>query len=146
MVAWRQHIKIHGKFFLSYGHTIMVQYILEQPSSWSTLLIRLSWPLSRGRPSILLASQVYSCLLRPTQYLAICSKDSCFALNHFLAYWRPSTSVQVNNTSALHHIHTGTRIYITSAVLFIFFFTLLPLLLAGWLPLTLPVRHKYFTV
>ncbi len=43
-------------FFHMGSHTIMVQYILEQPSSWSTLLIHLSWPLSRGRPSLLLAS------------------------------------------------------------------------------------------
>jgi hypothetical protein len=44
--------------------------------------------------------------------------------------------------SALLHIHTDTYIYITSILLFILFFTLLPLLLAGRLPLTLPVGHR----
>ncbi len=99
----------------------MTLYILERLSSWSTSQIRLSWPLSRGRLCLLLVPfpQVYFCLLWPTQYLAICSNSSCFTLNPFLAYWRPSTSVQVNNTSALHHIHTDIRIYITSALLFI---------------------------
>ncbi len=63
--------------------------------------------------------------------------------NPFLAYWRLTTSVYVNNKSALHHIHTDTHITITSILLFILFFTLLPLLLAGWLPPTLPVGHNY---
>ncbi len=122
----------------------MALYILERPSSWSTSRICLSWPWSRGRLSLLLVlfPQVYSCLLWPTQYLAVCSHGSYFALNPFLAYWQPNTSVQVNNMSALHHIHTDTHIYITSILLFILFFTPLPLLLAGWLPLTLPVGHN----
>ncbi len=100
-------------------HTNMALYILKQPSSWSTSRIRLSWPWSRGRLSFLLVlfPQVYSCLLWPTQYLAVCSKGSYFALNPFLAYWPPNT-VQVNNTSALHHIHTDKHIYITSVLLF----------------------------
>jgi hypothetical protein len=95
------------------SHTNMALYILERQSSWSTSRIRLSWPRSRGRLSLLLVlfSLVYSCLLWPT--LAICSNGSCFALNPFLAYWRPNISVQVNNTSALHHIHTDTHINIT---------------------------------
>jgi hypothetical protein len=126
----------------------MALYILERPSSWSTSRIHLSWPQSRGRLSLLLVlfPLVYSYLLWPTQYLAICTNSSCFALNPFLAYWRPITSVQVNKTSALHHIHTDTYIYITSILLFILFFTLLPLLLAGRLPLTLPVGHKAFAL
>jgi hypothetical protein len=114
-------------FFHTGSHTTMALYILEQPSSFSTSWIRLSWPRSRGRLSLLLVlfPQVYSSLLWPTQYLAICSNGSCLALNPFLAYWQPNTSVQVNNTSALHHIHTDTHIYITSILLFIIFFTLL---------------------
>jgi hypothetical protein len=138
-------------FFHTSRYTTLTLYILEQPSSWSTSRIRLSWPRSRGRLSLLLIlfPQVYSCLLWPIQYLdlAICSNGSCFTLNPFLAYWRPNTSVQVNNTSALHHIHTDTHIYITSVLLFILLFILLPLLpllLAGRLPLTLPVGHTFY--
>ncbi len=114
-------------FFHTGRHTTMALYILEQLSSWSTSQIRLSWPRSRGRLSLLLVlfPQVYSCLLWPIQYLAICPNGSCFGLNPFLAYWRPNTSVQVNNTSALHHIHMDTHIYITSVLLFILFFTFL---------------------
>ncbi len=89
IAACKQHIgKIHGKF-LSYGQSHnMALYILERPSSWDTSRIRLSWPRSRGRLSLLLVlfPQVYSCLLWPTQCLAICSNSSYFALNPFLAY------------------------------------------------------------
>ncbi len=92
----------------------------------------------------------YILVYSPTQYLAVCSNGSSFSHKPFLAYWRPNTSVQVNNTSALHRIHTDTHIYITSKLLFILFFTLLPLLLASRLPLTLPVGHNdsvnYYTV
>jgi hypothetical protein len=134
-----------ASFFHTGSHTNMALYILERPSFWSTSRIRPSWPRSRGRLCLLLVlfPQVYSCLLWPTQYLAVCCNGSCFALNPFLAYWQPNTSVQVNNTLALHHINTDTHIYITSILLFILFFTLLPLLLAGRLPLTLPVRQTY---
>jgi hypothetical protein len=131
-------------FFHTGNHTNMALYILERPSSWSTSRIRLSWHRSRGRLSLLpvLFPQVYSFLLWPTQYLAICSNGSYFALNPFLASWRHNTSVQVNNTSALHHIHMDTHIYITSILLFILFFILLLLLLAGRPALTLPVGQK----
>jgi hypothetical protein len=148
IAACKQHIgKIYGKF-LSYGQSHnLALYIIERPSTWDTSRICLSWPRSRGRLSLLLVPfpEVYSCLLWPTPCLAVCSNGSYFALNPFLAYWRLNTSVQVNNTSAIHHIHTGTHIYMTSILLFILFFTLLPLLLAGRLPLTLPVRHSYLT-
>jgi hypothetical protein len=134
-----------ASFFHTGSHTNMALYIPEQPSSWSTSRTCPSWPQSKGRLCLLLVlfPQVDSCLLWPTQYLAICSSGSYFALNPFLAYWRPNTSVRVNNTSALHHIHTDKHIYITSILLFILFFTLLPLLLAGRLPLILPVGHSY---
>ncbi len=136
-----------ASFFHTGNHTIIVLYILEQPSSWSTSLIRPSWPRSRVRLCLLLVlfPQVYSCLLWPTQYLAVFSNGSYFTLNPFLADWRLSTSVQVNNTTALHHLHMDTHIYITSILLFILFFTLLLLLLAGWLPLTLPVGHNKYS-
>ncbi len=145
IVTCKRHIKMHGKFFFHTGsHTIMALYILERPSSWSTSRIHLSRPLSRGRLSLSLVPfpQVHSCLLWTTQYLTVCPNGSCFALNPILAYWRPSASVQVNNTSVLHHIHMDKCIYITSVLLLIFFFTLLPLPLAGRLPLTLPVGHS----
>ncbi len=133
-----------ASFFHTGSYTNMALYILERPPSWSISQIRPSWPLSRARLSLLLASfpQVYSCLLCPTQYLAVCSNGSYFALNPFLVYWWVNTSVQANNTSVLHDIHTGRHIYVTSILLFILFFTLLPLLLAGRLPLTLPVRAQ----
>jgi hypothetical protein len=122
-----------ASFFHMGSRANMALYICERPSSWSTSQIRLSWPRSRGRLSLLLVlfPQVYSCLPWPTQYLAVCSNGSYITLNPFLAYWWPITSVQVNNTSALHHIHTDTHICITSILLLILFFTFLPLLLAG---------------
>ncbi len=88
----------------------MALYILERLSSWSTSRIHLSWPRSKGRLSLLLVlfSKVYSSLLSPTQYLAICSNGSYFTLNPFFAYWLPNTSVQVNNTSYTHR-HTYLR-------------------------------------
>jgi hypothetical protein len=45
------------------------------------------------------------------------------------------SNVQVNNTTMLHDTH----IYITSALLFFFSFTLLSLFLAGRLAQTLPI-------
>jgi hypothetical protein len=92
----------------------MSLYILERPSSWSTSRIRPSCPQSRVRLNLLLDlfPQVYSCLLWPTQYLAVCFNSSHFALDPFLACWQLNTCVKVNNTSALHHIHEDTHIYI----------------------------------
>jgi hypothetical protein len=91
-------------------------------------IIHPSWPRSSVRLSLLLVlfPKYISCLLWPTQYLAVCSNGSCFTLNPFLTNWRLNTSVQVNNMAALHHIHRNTHIYITSVLLFILFFTLLP--------------------
>jgi hypothetical protein len=136
--------KFMASIFHAGNHTIIVLYILERPSSWSTSQIRPSWPRSRVRLCLLqvLFPQVYSCLLWPTQYLAVCSNGSYFELIPFLADWLLNTSIQVNNTTALHHIYTDTHIYITLTLLFILFFKLLPLLLAGQQPLTLPVRHS----
>jgi hypothetical protein len=145
MVTHEQHLKkFVASFFLTGNHTTTALYILVRPSSWSTSRIRPSWPRSRVRLCLLLVlfPQVYCCFLWSTQYLVNCSNSSYFALNPFLAYWRPNTSVQVNNTSALHHIHMDMHIYITSILLFVLFFTLLPLLLAGRLPLILSVRHN----
>jgi hypothetical protein len=52
------------------------------------------------------------------------------------------TSVQENNMAALHNTYKDTHIYITSILLFILFFTLFLLSLAGRLAQTLPVWHK----
>jgi hypothetical protein len=108
-------------FFHTGNHTIIVLYILERPSSWSNSWIRPSWPRSSVRLCLLLVlfPQVYSCLLWPTQYLAVCFNGSYFALNPFLADWRLNTIVQINNMTALHHIYTDTHIHITSIWLFI---------------------------
>ncbi len=121
----------------------MSLYILEQPSSWRNSRIHPSCPWSRVRLNLLLDlfPQVYSCLLWPTQYLAVCSNSSHFTLDPFFACCLPNTCPQVNNTLALHQIRMDTQIYVTSA-LFCSFFTLLPLPLAGRLPLTLLVRHR----
>jgi hypothetical protein len=122
---------------------IIILYILERTSSWSTSRICPLWPRSRVRLRLLLvlSPKYISCLLWPTQYRAVCSNSSYFALKPCLADWQLNTSVQVNNTTALHHIYSDTHIYITLISLFILFFTLLPPSLAGRLPQSLPVWH-----
>ncbi len=102
-----------------------VHTVLEWPSSWITSRICPSCPRSRVRLNLLLDlfPQVYSCLLWPTQYLAVCFNGSHFALEPFLACWQPNTCVQVNNTSALHHIHEDTHIYITLILLILLLYT-----------------------
>ncbi len=133
--------KFMASLFHTGNQTIIVLYVLEWLSSLTTSRICPSWPRSRVRLCLLLVlfPQVYSCLLWPTPYLAVCPNGSYFALNPFLADWRLNIGVQLNNTSVLHYIYTDTQTYITSILLFILFFTLLPLLLAGRLPLTLPL-------
>jgi hypothetical protein len=145
MVAYRQHIREANGNFLHVGnHTIIILYIPEQPYSWSTSRIHPFWPQSRVRLRLLLvlSPKYISCLFWPTQYLAVCSNSSFFALNPCLADWRLNISVQVNNTTALHHIYTDTHIYITLILWLILFSTLLLLSLAGRLPPTLPVCHN----
>ncbi len=128
--------KFIASFFHAGNHTTIAVYILERPS--------------RGAPreyvlhSLDPGSDCASCWFSFPKYTLVYS-GSYFTLNPFLAYWRPNTSVQVNNTSALHHIHTDMHMYITLILLFILFFTLLPLILAGRLPLTLPVGHSGFS-
>jgi hypothetical protein len=152
IVAYRQHItETHGNFLHEGNHTIFILYILERPSSWRILQIhvRPSWPRSSVRLSLLLVlfPKYISCLLWPTQYLAVCSNGSCFTLNPFLADCRLNTNVQVNNMTVSHHIYMDAHIYITSILLFILFFILLPLFpLAGRLARNLPVWHTDCTV
>ncbi len=115
------------------NHSIITLYILEWPSSWSTLRIRPSWPQSRIRLSLLLVlfPKYISCLLWTTQYLCLLFVPMAH-VSHSLTSshinWQLNTCVQVNNVAALHHIYTDAHIYITSLLLFILFFTLLPLL------------------
>jgi hypothetical protein len=140
------YYKTHSNLLHVGIHTVIILYILERPSSWSTSRIRPSWPRSRVRLRLLLLlfPKYISCLPRPNQYLAACYNGSCFTLNPSLADCRLNTNVQVNNMTVPHHIHTDTHICITSISLFILLFTLLPLSLAGWLPWTLPVGHRRY--
>jgi hypothetical protein len=116
MAAHKKHTEIQASSSHAGNCIATFLYILEQLSSWSTLRICPSCPWSRVRLNLLLNLflQVYSFLLWPTQYLAVCSNGSHFTLDPFLACWRPNTCTQVNNTLALHHIHMDTHIYITS--------------------------------
>jgi hypothetical protein len=143
IVAYRQHITetLHMG-----NQTIIILYVHQRPSSWCTSRICPSWPQSRVRLSLLLVlfPKYVSCLLWPTQYLAVCSNGSCFTLNPFLADCRLNTNVQVNNMTVPHHIYTNTHIYITSILLLILFFILLPLPVTGRLPQTLPVWHTSY--
>jgi hypothetical protein len=102
-----------ASYFHTGSCTNMALYVLERQSSWSTSRIRPSWPRSRVRLSLLLVlfPQVYSCLLWPTQHLAVCSNSSHFTLNPFLAYTRPNTGVQVNNFSATSYTHGHTYLH-----------------------------------
>ncbi len=63
--------------------------------------------------------------------------DRVYNLTPSLLFGRLLTNAQVNNTAA--HIY----LYITSALLFFFSFTLLPLFLAGRLAQSLPIWHSY---
>ncbi len=88
-------------------------YILEQPSSWSTLLICPSWPRSRSRLSLLLAfrSTCISCcqvsfsiiLFFPTDRVSHLTPSS-------LSGWL-FTNVQVYNTTMLSDTHRHTYIH-----------------------------------
>ncbi len=118
-------------------HMIMTCNILEQPSSWSTSRLRPSWPRSRLRLSLLLVSLsecIFCCHVPPSISLCIPTDRVSHLMLSLLSGWL-LTNVQVNNITTLHDTH----IYITSALLFFFLFTLIPLFLAGLLVQTLPV-------
>ncbi len=145
MPIYRQHvIGTQGNFIHADNYAIITLYILEWPSSWSTSRIRPSCPRSRDGLSLLLVLflKYISCLLWPTQHLAVCSNSSCFTLTPFLLTGRLIARVQVNNMAALHNTYTDTHIYITLISLSILFFTLLLPSLAGRLTQTLPVWHN----
>ncbi len=100
-------------------------YILEQPSSWSTLRIHPSWPQSRLRLGLLLVSlsKCISCLSRPIQYLAVCPNGSDFNLTPSLLSERLLTDVQVNNITTLHDTHGHTYIHHISITILLLFYT-----------------------
>jgi hypothetical protein len=112
---------------------IVSVYILEQRSSRGTLRIHPSWPCSGHRLNPILAS--------PYEHASCCHAQPGVQLFMTTVQVSPQrlllsgwllTNVQVNITTALHD--TGhTCIYITLVLLFMFFFTFLPLFWAGWL-------------
>jgi hypothetical protein len=148
MAARKQHMnKIQASSFHTNNYAAMPLYILERPSSWSTSRIRPLCPRSRVWPNLLLDlfPQVYSFLLWPIQYLAVCSSSSHFTIDTFLACWWPNTCTQVNSTLVLHHIH-WTSIFTSQRYYSFSFFTLLPPLLAGRLSSSLRLGHTYALV
>jgi hypothetical protein len=130
----------HDNFFLQHKYVIIVLYILERPSSWSTSRISPSWPQFRVELRLLLLCLMSIPLvcLGPHGILLF-TPTTQVSCSPFLLAGQLNTDVQVNNTATLHLMHTHTHIYITFILLFILFFTLLPLSLAGWLAQTFPV-------
>jgi hypothetical protein len=128
------------------NHTVIALYILERPSSWSTSRIGPSWPRSRARLSLLLVllPEYIPYLLCPTQYLVVCSNGSSFTPMPSSLTGQLLTNVLVNKMAVLHDTYTDTHIYITSILLIILFFILLPLPLTGRLAQTLPVWHSKY--
>jgi hypothetical protein len=135
--------EIQASSFHTDNFAAMPPYILERPSSWSISRIRPSCPRSRVRLNLLLDlfPQVYSCLLWPTQYLAVCSSSSHFTLDPFLACWRPKTCTQVNSTLVLHHTHGHAYLNHIDNIHSPSLHFLHPFW-AGRLPSTLPGRHN----
>ncbi len=122
-----------------------IMQVETQPSSWSTLRIRPSWPHSRLRLSLLLVLllKYIPCLSWPPSILLFVPTDRVSHLTPSLLSGRLLINVQVNNTTVLQYMtNMGTRIYITSALLFFFSSILLPSFLAGRLAQTLSVWHN----
>ncbi len=125
----------HDNFFLQHKNMIIILYILEWPSSWSTSRIHPSWPQSRVELRLLLLcfiSILLVCLGPPS--ITLFAPTIQVTRSLFL-----NTDVQVNKTAMPHLTYTYTHIYITFMLLFIFFFTLLPSSWEGWLAQILPV-------
>jgi hypothetical protein len=115
-------------------------YILERPSSWSISRIRPSRPQSRIELGLLLLSFMSILLVCFGPPSILLSVPTAHVLHSpFPVSWQLNTNVQVNNMAALHHIYT--YIYITSILLSMPLFTLLPLSWAGRLVQTLLVCH-----
>jgi hypothetical protein len=132
---------IHDNLFLQHKYVVIILYIHEPPSSWSTLQIHPSWPQSRVELRLLLLclmSVLLVCLGPPSILLFAPTAQVSHSTPSLLTR-RLITSVHVNNTAMPHLTYTYTQIYITFMLLFIFFFTLLPSSWAGWLAQTLPV-------
>jgi hypothetical protein len=116
-------------------------YILEQPSSCSTLWIWPSWPHCRLRLNLLLVSlpeHPSCCHAQPSILLFISMGRVSHLTPSLLSGWLP-TNVQVNNITTLHDTHVHIYIYITSALLF--FSSSYTSSLSGRLVQTLPVWH-----
>jgi hypothetical protein len=86
---YKEHIPELMALSIIRKHTVIILYILERPSSWSTSRIRPSWPRSRLELSLplVLFLKYIPCLLWPTQHLAVCSNGLSFTLNPFIADW-----------------------------------------------------------
>ncbi len=95
-------------------------YILEQPSSCSTLRIHPSWTHCRLRLNLLLVSlsEHASCYHAQPSILLFISMGRVSHLTPTLLSGWLLTNRQVNNITTLHDTH----IYITSALLFFLFF------------------------
>jgi hypothetical protein len=129
--------------FLQKNYIIIILYILERSSSWSTSRIHPSWPQSRVELRLLLSYLVSILLVCLAHQVSCClSQQLKFHAHPSLLAGQLSTDVQVNNTAAPHLMYIDTPIYITFILLFILFFTLLLLSLAGRLAQTLPVWHN----
>ncbi len=110
-------------------------YILEQPSSWSTSRIRPSWPRSRLRLILLLASlseHASCCHVQPSILLFISVGQVSHLTPSLLSGWL-LTNVQENNITTLHdthaHIYTSHRHYYSSSFFLHFFHSFWQ---AGW--------------
>ncbi len=100
-------------------------YILEQPFSWSTSRIHLSWPRSRLGLSLLLVflSECISCLLCPSRILLFVPTDRVSHLYPSSLSGGLLTNVQVNNITTLHDTHGHTYIHHIGITIVLPFYT-----------------------
>ncbi len=129
-------------FHINYIIIYFVHTVLEWLLSWSTSRICPSWPHPQVRLNLLpaLFHMYLPCLSRPTQYLAVCSKDSCFTRTPSLDNW---TSTQVNNMAMLHLIYHG-HIYVHHIIITIQLFLHTSSILLGRLAGPDPSRREQF--
>jgi hypothetical protein len=120
-------------------------YILERLLSWSTSRIRPSWPHPQVRLNLLpaLFHMYLPCLSRPTQYLAVCSKDSFSHVHPPLTTGRLNTSTQVNNMAMLHLIY-HRHIYVHHIIITVRLFLHTSSIVLGRLASPDPSRLEHF--
>ncbi len=101
----------HDNFFLGHNYATITLYILEWPSSWSTLRICPSWPQSRVRLRLLLLSSISilvcfgpSLLFTPSAHIS--------RSNPPLPAGQLNTNVQEYNMATLHHMYIHSHIYL----------------------------------